>query len=118
MDLAKRWDELREQSIMDRELSGMRASAVLVSETIRDCLSDQRLRDYVESLKQWRRNVVNPDNITEWADLGWPEPPEGFESIEDWIMSEGDLDERQQVTQQVLEGVIHDLESLISHEAF
>lgn len=60
-----------------------------------------------------RKNVINPDDISKWSDLGFDKAPEGYDSIDDYLNGpECDMDERMQVEIQLIDEFLEDLAKL------
>lgn len=75
----------------------------------------EKLKKLLAKYKEKVKQVLNPDNITDWEEFGFSEKPEEYDSIEDFIENDenSELDERQQITIQLFNEVIEDLEKLI-----
>jgi hypothetical protein len=68
-------------------------------------------------IKRWeekRKDLINPDNFTSWDDLGFDEAPEGYESIDDYLETDPEIehDEREQITLEIIDEILDDLRKL------
>ena len=70
----------------------------------------------IEKYEKSITNIINPDEITEWSVIGWDTPPVKFETIEDYLFSEGEFDEGEQRAISCYEEILEDLRTLIEKE--
>lgn len=56
--------------------------------------------------------IVNPDEITEWDDIGFDEQQEGYESITEWLLENSEFNEADQITIDLIDEFIIRLKQL------
>jgi hypothetical protein len=68
----------------------------------------------IKKYQEWKQNIINPDNITDWDDLGFDEAPEGFKSVDDYLehSDDAEYDEGQQTELRIIDEFIDDLRKL------
>ena len=74
-------------------------------------------QELIEKYRLHRKAIINPDDITDWSDLGFDEPPDGYEdtpeSIMDYLDREGqEFDEGEQLALGLVAEFIEELEKM------
>lgn len=81
-------------------------------------ISSNRVEELIALYKEKRRLVLNPDNITEWECFDFLNKPDEFDTIEEFLEHDEntELDERQQISLQLYDEIIADLEKLLQRD--
>ena len=71
-------------------------------------------QDIIEKWELYLRHVVNPDNFIFWSDLGFDEAPEGYTSIEEYMLNdpEQERDETEIAEIRMVYAFLDDLKNL------
>ncbi len=71
---------------------------------------EKLIEKYVQALK----DTVNPDRFDKWSDLGFSEPPKGFDSVQQYLEDPHnmELDEEAQVRRLMLGDFLGELRTL------
>jgi len=75
-------------------------------------MNESAVRTLIDKYEKSISDIINPDGITEWSEIGWDTPPDNFDSIEDYLFSEEELDEGEQTAIRCYEEILEDLRTL------
>ena len=68
----------------------------------------------VKKYQEMRHNIINPDGMNEWSDLGFDEKPEGYDSVDDYLEhgEDTEFDETSQTELRLIAEFLEDLARL------
>ena len=75
-------------------------------------------KQLIEKWKQQHDSIINPDGIDKWEDLGFDEPPDGYENTPESVQKymergeDAEWDEGEQTSLQLIGEFLEDLNNL------
>jgi hypothetical protein len=76
-----------------------------------------KVHDIISKYKKAISELINPDHVENWKNLGFDGAPPGCESIEDFLENENcELDERDQISLQCYREFLEDIETLVEKD--
>ena len=69
----------------------------------------------IEVYKEKRKELINPDEL-DWGDIGFDTPPDEWETVNDFLEKEENLDYEQQIGIRYIDEIIDHLKIIIGEK--
>lgn len=85
---------------------------------LKESITRLDVQKLLEKYEKAKIDIINPDNFDDWNDIGFDEPPDDFESINEYLEAdpEGELGYERTLQLNEIDNFINDLKELLGEK--